>query len=160
MQSTWSKKKGRSTEDRFWEKVDRRSDEECWEWQASLTPEGYGQFHYEGAWIGAHRASYAMHFAAMSTVENQVDHLCRNRRCVNPAHLELVPRAVNTRRAGRSKKVCKRGHEYTPDNTIWQGSSRSCRACTRLKVPCRTCGALRSRSNMKSHVSHMHKELS
>lgn len=60
----------------------------------------------------------------------QINHLCQNRRCCNPAHLEPVTARVNVLRAVR-RDVCLRGHEYTPENTILKngGSQRNCRIC-------------------------------
>jgi hypothetical protein len=62
-----------------------------------------------------------------------IDHLCRNKRCVNPSHLEAVEQRVNLLRGetNSAKTHCINGHEFTPDNTyMWQGK-RSCRACRR-----------------------------
>jgi hypothetical protein len=60
-----------------------------------------------------------------------VDHLCFNRACFNPDHLEVVTGAENSARAGRRIKACRRaGHPYTPENTyVDRVGKRSCRAC-------------------------------
>lgn len=63
----------------------------------------------------------------------ELDHLCRNPPCCNPAHLEPVTHAENMRRAGLAVTQCKHGHEYTEANTyVTKKGERSCRTCHRL----------------------------
>lgn len=89
----------RTTEERFWEKVDKRGSDDCWEWAASCYPNsGYGMF-YNGKRPGlAHRYSVELHRGRIPD-GMVVDHLCRNRKCVNPAHLEVVTPEINSLRA-------------------------------------------------------------
>ena len=71
---------------RFWDKVKKAGPDDCWEWQPSLRKDGYGQFHYEGTMRLAHRMSFL--FTHGREAEGVVMHLCNNKRCCNPAHLE------------------------------------------------------------------------
>lgn len=86
-------------EARFWAKVDRSGD--CWTWIGYIAPDGYGRLSKgrfkQGSWV-AHRVSYEI---ANGPIPDglQVDHLCFNRACVNPAHLEAVTQLVNNQRA-------------------------------------------------------------
>ncbi|MBS69355.1 MAG: hypothetical protein CMK98_13615 [Pseudomonas sp.] len=117
----------------------------CWIWTAYIRPDGYGSFVTDTRAIShevslAHRFSYELHFGPIPDGFD-IDHLCRVRSCVNPAHLEAVTHAVNCRRgiAGavngdrqRAKTHCPRGHEYNQENTyISRKSARECRRCRR-----------------------------
>lgn len=66
----------------------------CWEWQGAVDPNGYGRFHLDGRMLGAHRVAYLL-IAGAIPEGHDLDHLCRNRRCVRPSHLEPVTRQVN-----------------------------------------------------------------
>jgi hypothetical protein len=145
-------------EERFWVKVDRRQDEECWPWLASIHQDGYGAFWYEKRWIGAHRASYLLLVGEIADCM-EVDHLCRNRACVNPSHLEVVDHAENTRRAAAAQDRCAHGHLYTPENTYRTNHGRGCKTCRVVPVPCPVCGAERSKTNISSHVKRKHPEV-
>lgn len=124
---------GATGPDRFWSKVDRRGPHECWEWTGSLNQKGYGQFSVgpksQNTMPKAHRISYEMLVGPIPEGLH-IDHLCRNRKCVNPAHLEPVTAAENNKRASRSKSQCWRGHEFSPENIIvGRGGTRECCAC-------------------------------
>lgn len=82
----------KTTEERFWEKVDKTGD--CWLWTAGCDSGGYGQFWHGGKMVLAHRLSYT--WAAGDIPEGmQVDHRCHQRNCVRPEHLRLVTNAQN-----------------------------------------------------------------
>lgn len=121
-----------SLEDRFWEKVQPTGF--CWEWTAYRHPEGYGRFKVGALCVQAHRWAYE-HLIGPIEGEMELDHLCRNRGCVNPDHLEPVSTQENIRR-GRlwaihgAKTHCPAGHPYSGDNLYVKPSGqRVCRAC-------------------------------
>ena len=109
----------------------------CWEWAAYRMPNGYGTFAVKKkkSWgkVTAHRFAYEQWFGPIPD-GLEPDHLCRNRGCVSPFHLELVTRTENTRR-GLSGVLrtylthCKRGHPFDASNTILRGTRRECRRC-------------------------------
>ena len=80
---------------KFVEKTDS-----CWIWKRPLTFEGYGQFQIKTGLnkVFAHRYSYEIHTGIKLGKKDTLDHRCRNRACVNPAHLDRVSQAVNTER--------------------------------------------------------------
>ncbi len=87
-------------QDRFWSKVEKTAPDGCWLWLAGKNASGYGKFVVGGAygqhWL-AHRYAYTS-LRGQIEVGMELDHLCRIRACVNPAHLEQVTRAENARR--------------------------------------------------------------
>jgi len=114
----------------------------CWNWQLSTSPTGYGQISTGSRTDKtrktslAHRVSYEI-FTRKIEQGLQIDHLCRNRTCVNPEHLEQVTPKVNNHRGNPSWKQeaartsCPQGHAYTESNTIISKKkySRNCRKC-------------------------------
>ena len=111
----------------------------CWNWHGTIDKDGYGKIKIRSirnASLYAHRVSYELYCEPIPD-GLQIDHLCRNRRCANPEHLEPVTCKVNIERSDRAqKKECKRGHPFTTKNTYFarQGKyvMRSCRQCQRI----------------------------
>lgn len=103
----------------------------CWEWTGRLQKNGYSTFYCNGKIVRGHRWSYE-HFIAPIPQGKEIDHLCRNRKCVNPAHLEPVTRKENRRRAMRSH--CVNGHAFTPENIYMHDGKRYCREYRRIRV--------------------------
>jgi hypothetical protein len=125
----------KTAEERFWLKVTKT--EQCWLWTAS-TQRGYGAFAVRaGKLIRAHRFSYELLVGPIPE-GLVIDHLCRVRACVNPAHMEVVTMGENTARSNRAKTQthCKRGHAFSPENTYNRpDGARVCRVC--LNAKCR-----------------------
>lgn len=106
--------------------------EGCWIWMLSVNHQGYGLFWVNDTYVAAHRWAYLTLTGAIPE-GLQLDHLCRRRDCVNPAHLEPVTGKENCRRA--MKDHCGSGHPYNEENTyIDRKGRRDCKTCRREAV--------------------------
>lgn len=116
------------------------NDDGCWIWQGYVDPCGYGRSsRLQRVERMAHRLSYRI-FCVPIPEGMSIDHLCRTRSCVNPEHLEMVPIRENIMRGrtiaatNAAKTHCKRGHEFTPENTYRTAQgNRGCIACRRQR---------------------------
>ena len=124
-------------------KVIKAEGDACWGWSAGHFPTGYGKISSPfdpQAHLPAHRMVYELLIGPVAD-DLVIDHLCRNRGCVNPAHMEPVterenilrgeaPSAVNAR-----KTHCLNGHEFSPENIYpSKDGSRKCRICSRARA--------------------------
>jgi hypothetical protein len=113
----------------FWEKIDTSAgDAGCWLWLRARTRGGYGELKVGGHVRYAHRVAYEL-FKGDIPTGLTIDHLCRNRGCVNPAHMEAVTNRENTFRGMR-------GHPFDEENTRivipkHGRKVRECRVCRR-----------------------------
>ena len=123
----------------FWSRVLKTK--ACWVWVGHIKKgTGYGKMRLpiggRRPEVMAHRVSYVIAYGALPE-GTEIDHLCRVKHCVNPAHLEAVPHGVNVQRGRaadhwRNKARCPRGHPYNERNTY----IRACRPNNRICLTC------------------------
>jgi hypothetical protein len=136
----------------------RHAPDACWLWDGKREVQGYGVGYHEKRVVKAHRLSFLLLRGAIPD-GMELDHLCRNRACVNPAHLEPVRHVENVLRGvsptavNAGKSQCERGHPLDEENVIARaGGGRSCRACLReVYYPKRN---QRRREKRRQRVSH------
>jgi hypothetical protein len=119
-------------EDRFWAKVMGGDFRDCWAWTAAIKQSsGYGAFQVGGKTRYAHRVAYEFMIGPIPD-GLELDHLCGQRACVNPWHLEPVTGLVNSRRGRQTRATdthCANGHEWTAETIMFRGGYRKCREC-------------------------------
>ena len=106
----------------------------CVVWSGYVSDDGYGYITFKGSTITTHKLAFE---SVVGPVPDglEIDHLCRNRACWNPDHLEAVTHQENMRRAAqhwnRRRETCPRGHELVEENLYEYRGARACRACRR-----------------------------
>lgn len=102
----------------------------CKIWTGHIDDDGYGRVQRGGKWRGAHRVVWEDERGPIPA-GLVIDHLCRNRACVNVEHMEPVTSAENTRRGAEATKThCIRGHAFEGDNLIRRPrGGRDCAEC-------------------------------
>lgn len=112
----------------------------CWVWTGPLSAGGYAIWHRRGRWASAHRAFYEIYVSSIPE-GLVIDHLCRNRACVNPDHLEPVTHDKNVRRGELgwgADGLCRQGlHDITDPVNVYVCATeipqkRRCRECRRV----------------------------
>lgn len=130
--------------EKFWKRVAIKGTGECWNWLGYKNHKGYGYFRNNGKSYFSHRVAYELLIGKIPR-GLFIDHLCRNRACQNPRHMEPVSRKENTMRGmnfaamNARKTQCLIGHQFNEANTqiiitkkgaIW----RACRECARVRA--------------------------
>lgn len=122
------------TAERLWSKA-LADGTGCWIWQRSVSTAGYGHIWDGGKLLAAHRVAYEL-VKGLIPEGLTLDHLCRNRRCINPDHLEAVTHRVNVLRGesfaaeNANKARCPQGHPYNEANTyLYPSGARACHIC-------------------------------
>ena len=128
----------------FFARVDKRGPDECWPWTGAINRQGYGKVSSHGRWLRAPRVAW--YLAHGEQPPAFVCHSCDNPLCCNPAHLwigtsldnnrDAVAKGRNIAAKRKAQTHCKRGHEYTAENTLLVLSSdgrmgRTCKICKR-----------------------------
>lgn len=121
--------------ERFWSNVEIKGEDECWEWKGYKNKKGYGYISskWQGPPLEVYRLSYMLCVGDPGNL--YIDHLCRNRSCVNPKHLEAVSNKENILRGNAMggintrKTHCKNGHLLPEPTLLWGKIQRRCKTC-------------------------------
>jgi hypothetical protein len=121
--------------ERLWSYIDIRGANECWPWKRGKTRDGYGVFNMLNGGYIAHRVVFVITGGWDPPSEMEVDHLCRQRDCCNPRHLEAVSTRENQKRGHWGTKTrCPQGHAYAEYGKRWGAQQwRACGECQRLR---------------------------
>lgn len=113
-----------------------RPEGDCWLWDGALARNDYGRIRIDTSRVDwAYRVAYEL-FVGPIPLDLELDHLCRNHACVNPAHLEPVTHTENMRRGSWAIEThCRNGHSYDEANTaVDERGARRCRACAAARA--------------------------
>lgn len=91
--------------ERFWSKVDVRSDDECWPWTKAHSKKGYGRFKLNGKLVGSNRLALAINLGLEIEEIEDCCHICDNPPCVNPKHLFMGTRSDNMRDCAKKGRL-------------------------------------------------------
>lgn len=142
-------------------------DDDCWIWVSHKTPNGYGRVPFNENGKSKSGIAHKMIFEAVNgPVPDglQLDHLCRTRDCVNPAHLEIVTARENTIRGvgptalNAAKTHCKRGHPLIPENLTPRSYKRECKLCEQERMRRKYAAKLAKRAAIRDAASPMEDE--
>jgi hypothetical protein len=125
-------------EERLWPRIQKAGPDDCWLWLGGLSKAGYGQIGQGTKVNYVHRITWELENGPIPEGLT-IDHLCRNRACANPRHMEPVTKGENTKRGWIGKTHCIHGHPFDEANTYWRISrgkyrSRMCRICHAASV--------------------------
>lgn len=111
----------------------------CWNWKGASWTRGYGVVIIGTKRYAAHRYFY-LKLRGEIPKDKVIDHLCRNRNCVNPNHMEIVTNRENVLRGiglaaiNAKKESCKWGHELIEANIYRRGNKRHCKICAKRRA--------------------------
>lgn len=132
--------------DRFWKKVWKT--DSCWLWTANLDRDGYGNVEWKGKWARAHRVAWELAYNEPPADDKNIDHLCKNRSCVNVAHMRLVDKTTSTLEntdnycaVNKRKTHCLHEHPLSGENLATRAykSKRRGKVFTGVQRICLTC---------------------
>jgi len=113
----------------------------CHLWLGTLTEKGYGRVTRKQKGRKVHRLLWEMTGRDLPDYVpggKQLDHLCLDKSCCNPAHIELVTQLTNMQRRAAGRSHCKNGHELTDANIVIRHNYKACKQCDRAAVDRRT----------------------
>lgn len=127
---------------------------DCWLWRGPLRATGYGVVYLDGKHRSVHAAALHLADPEMFSFQRgfEVDHICNNRACINPAHLRVVTHRENMRAGVIRRTTCRAGHPWTNENTYvakvkYKGGYREQRYCRTCRA--RAAQDLRDREELK-----------